>query len=124
MLLPPSSDGWPVLSSTVVSLSPTGTMPCVEYNLGKLKPAVGGLVGKCKAAGAKSVSVTVDMKLISMAGGGLKRSGTPQLGGSKRAVDALRGRMRCSACRSCTGKSLLHADCSQGSVCAHRNAVP
>ncbi|KAK1696823.1 hypothetical protein QYE76_013520 [Lolium multiflorum] len=71
----------------------------VYYNLGELKPAVEGLVGKCKAAGAKSVTVALDMKAISMAGGGggpggVQRSGTPQLGGSKRAADALWERMR------------------------------
>ena len=72
----------------------------VYYNLGELKPAVEGLVGKYKAAGAKSVAVALDMKAISMAAGGgggpggVQRSGTPQIGGSKKAAEALWDRMR------------------------------
>ncbi|CAN6342224.1 unnamed protein product [Urochloa humidicola] len=72
----------------------------VYYNLGELKPAVEGLVGKYKAAGAKSVTVALDMKAISMAAGGgggpggVQRSGTPQIGGSKKAAEALWDRMR------------------------------
>ncbi|KAG8085389.1 hypothetical protein GUJ93_ZPchr0010g9868 [Zizania palustris] len=72
----------------------------VYYNLGELKPAVEGLVGKYKVAGAKSVAVALDMKAISMAAaagggpGGVQRSGTPQIGGSKKAAEALWDRMR------------------------------
>uniref|UniRef100_A0A0D9ZYG7 Conserved oligomeric Golgi complex subunit 5 n=1 Tax=Oryza glumipatula TaxID=40148 RepID=A0A0D9ZYG7_9ORYZ len=72
----------------------------VYYNLGELKPAVEGLVAKYKAAGAKSVAVALDMKAISMAAGGgggpggVQRSGTPQIGGSKKAAEALWDRMR------------------------------
>ncbi|GJM88432.1 hypothetical protein PR202_ga04492 [Eleusine coracana subsp. coracana] len=72
----------------------------VYYNLGELKPAVEGLVSKYKAAGAKSVAVALDMKAISMAAGGgggpggVQRSGTPQIGGSKKAAEALWERMR------------------------------
>jgi conserved oligomeric Golgi complex subunit 5 len=72
----------------------------VYYNLGELKPAVEGLVSKYKAAGVKSVAVALDMKAISMAAsggggpGGVQRSGTPQIGGSKKAAEALWERMR------------------------------
>uniref|UniRef100_A0A0D9WFX8 Conserved oligomeric Golgi complex subunit 5 helical domain-containing protein n=1 Tax=Leersia perrieri TaxID=77586 RepID=A0A0D9WFX8_9ORYZ len=72
----------------------------VYYNLGELKPAVEALVAKYKAAGAKSVAVALDMKAISMAAGGgggpggIQRSGTPQIGGSKKAAEALWDRMR------------------------------
>jgi conserved oligomeric Golgi complex subunit 5 len=72
----------------------------VYYNLGELKQAVEGLVSKYKAAGTKSVAVALDMKAISVSAGGgsgpggVQRSGTPQIGGSKKATEALWERMR------------------------------
>jgi conserved oligomeric Golgi complex subunit 5 len=65
----------------------------VYYNLGELRQAVEGPVSKYKAAGAKSKAISV-----AAAGGGgpggVQRSGTPQIGGSKKATEALWERMR------------------------------
>ncbi|KAG0451252.1 hypothetical protein HPP92_026327 [Vanilla planifolia] len=65
---------------------------------GELKSAVEQLVDKYKAVGVKSVGVALDMKAISGTGsfggpGGVQRSGTPQIGGGKRAGEALWERM-------------------------------
>ncbi|XP_072984460.1 conserved oligomeric Golgi complex subunit 5 [Typha latifolia] len=72
----------------------------VFYNLGELRPAVESLINKYKAVGAKSVAAALDMKAISSSNssfggpGGIQRSGTPQIGGGKRAGEALWERMR------------------------------
>lgn len=73
----------------------------VFYNLGELGSTVDQLVNKYKTSGVKSVGSALDMKAISATGGfggpgGVQRSGTPQLGGGKRAGEALWERMgRC-----------------------------
>ncbi|KAJ4772572.1 Conserved oligomeric Golgi complex subunit 5 [Rhynchospora pubera] len=74
----------------------------VYYNLGELRPAVDALVSKYKVVGIKSINTALDMKAISSAAssgglggpGGVQRSGTPQIGGGRRAGEALWDRMR------------------------------
>ncbi|CAL0315869.1 unnamed protein product [Lupinus luteus] len=72
-----------------------GTGLQVFYNLGELKGTVEGVVNKYKGLGAKSVSVALDMKAISGSGGsgfgpgGIRGSGTPQIGGGVKAREAL-----------------------------------
>ncbi|XVF37671.1 hypothetical protein REPUB_Repub20aG0029700 [Reevesia pubescens] len=77
-----------------------GTGLQVFYNLGELKGTVEQLVNKYKGMGVKSVSVALDMKVISGGGvgggfgpGGIRGTGTPQIGGSGKARDALWQRM-------------------------------
>ncbi|PKA62218.1 hypothetical protein AXF42_Ash015103 [Apostasia shenzhenica] len=73
----------------------------VFYNLGEMRSTVDQLINKYKVAGVKSVGAALDMKAISAAGGfggpgGVQRSGTPQIGGGKKAGEALWERMgRC-----------------------------
>ncbi|KAE9596335.1 putative oligomeric Golgi complex subunit 5 protein [Lupinus albus] len=72
-----------------------GTGLQVFYNLGELKGTVEGVVNKYKGLGAKSVTVALDMKAISGSGGsgfgpgGIRGSGTPQIGGGVKAREAL-----------------------------------
>lgn len=77
-----------------------GTGLQVFYNLGELKVTVEQLVHKYKGIGVKSVSVALDMKAISAGGGGggygpggVRGSGTPQIGGGAKAREALWQRM-------------------------------
>ncbi|XWS22209.1 hypothetical protein CRYUN_Cryun29cG0014600 [Craigia yunnanensis] len=77
-----------------------GTGLQVFYNLGELGGTVEQLVNKYKGMGVKSVSVALDMKAISAGGGGggfgpggIRGSGTPQIGGSGKAREALWQRM-------------------------------
>ncbi|GAV79265.1 COG5 domain-containing protein [Cephalotus follicularis] len=76
-----------------------GTGLQVFYNLGELRGSVDQLVSKYKSMGVKSVSVALDMKAISGAGGGgfgpggIRGSGTPQIGGGAKAREALWQRM-------------------------------
>lgn len=73
----------------------------VFYNLGELRSTVDQLINKYKTSGVKSVGAALDMKAISVTGGfggpgGVHRSGTPQIGGAKKAGEALWERMgRC-----------------------------
>ncbi|XP_078447738.1 Golgi transport complex protein-like protein [Wolffia australiana] len=67
----------------------------VFFNLGELRSTVEGLVNKYKALGVKNVGISLDMKAISgfsvgsSGPGGAQRSGTPQIGGGKKAAEAL-----------------------------------
>ncbi|KDP43399.1 hypothetical protein JCGZ_26554 [Jatropha curcas] len=77
-----------------------GTGLQVFYNLGELKVTVEQLVNKYKGIGVKSVSMALDMKAISVGGGGsgygpggVRGSGTPQIGGGAKAREALWQRM-------------------------------
>lgn len=76
-----------------------GTGLQVFYNLGELKATVAQLVNKYKGMGVKSVNAALDMKAISTSGGGvygpggIRGSGTPQIGGGLKARDALWKRM-------------------------------
>ncbi|KAG8386706.1 hypothetical protein BUALT_Bualt03G0176900 [Buddleja alternifolia] len=70
----------------------------VFYNMGELRGTVDGLVIKYKQIGVKSVSNALDMKAISSGyggggPGGVQRHGTPQIGGSAKAREALWQRM-------------------------------
>ncbi|CAN1160734.1 Conserved oligomeric Golgi complex subunit 5 [Linum perenne] len=74
-----------------------GTGLQVFYNLGELKVTVEQLVSKYKGIGTKSIVAALDMKTISMGGGGsggfgpggIRGSGTPQIGGGAKARDGL-----------------------------------
>lgn len=72
-----------------------GTGLQVFYNLGELRATVEQLINKYKGMGVKSVSSALDMKAISGSGGsgfgpgGIRGSGTPQIGGGAKARDAL-----------------------------------
>ncbi|KAK8519504.1 hypothetical protein V6N12_025540 [Hibiscus sabdariffa] len=77
-----------------------GTGLQVFYNLGELRGTVEQLVNKYKGMGVKSVSMALDMKAISAGGGGggfgpggIRGSGTPQIGGSGKTREALWQRM-------------------------------
>ncbi|KAK4758881.1 hypothetical protein SAY87_020182 [Trapa incisa] len=76
-----------------------GTGLQVFYNLGELKLTVEQLVNKYKAIGVKSITTALDMKAISSSGGGgygpggVRGSGTPQIGGGAKAREALWKRM-------------------------------
>uniref|UniRef100_A0A2P2IXJ7 Conserved oligomeric Golgi complex subunit 5 n=1 Tax=Rhizophora mucronata TaxID=61149 RepID=A0A2P2IXJ7_RHIMU len=76
-----------------------GTGLQVFYNLGELKITVEHLVNKYKGMGVKSLSVALDMKAISAGSGGgrgpggIRGSGTPQIGGGAKAREALWQRM-------------------------------
>jgi hypothetical protein len=75
-----------------------GTGLQVFYNLGELKVTVEQLVNKYKGMGVKSVGLALDMKAISASGGGygpggIRGSGTPQIGGGAKAREALWQRM-------------------------------
>lgn len=78
-----------------------GTGLQVFYNLGELGGTVEQLINKYKGMAVKSVSVALDMKAISSgpgAGGGfgpggIRGSGTPQIGGGAKAREALWQRM-------------------------------
>lgn len=66
----------------------------VFYNMGELRGTVDGLVSKYKGMGVKSITTSLDMKAVSVGGGGfgpggVQRSGTPQFGGSGKAKEAL-----------------------------------
>ncbi|CAL9167287.1 unnamed protein product [Musa hybrid cultivar] len=66
----------------------------VFYNLGELRSSVDTLVSKYKGAAVNNVGTALDMKAISTSSGGfgpggVQRSGTPQVGGGKRAAEAL-----------------------------------
>ncbi|CAH9116847.1 unnamed protein product, partial [Cuscuta europaea] len=69
----------------------------VFYNMRELRGTVDGLVSKYKGLGVKSINTSLDMKAVSAGGGygpgGVQRSGTPQLGGSAKAKEALWQRM-------------------------------
>ncbi|KAL6137181.1 hypothetical protein ACLB2K_062475 [Fragaria x ananassa] len=71
----------------------------VFYNLGELKQAMEQLIGKYKGLGVNSISVALDMKAISgsvgsgFGPGGIRGSGTPQIGGGAKARDGLWQRM-------------------------------
>ena len=77
-----------------------GTGLQVFYNLGELRQTVDALISKYKSQGVKSVSVALDMKAISASSGGgfgpggIRGSGTPQIGGGLKAKEALWQRMR------------------------------
>ncbi|MED6136348.1 Conserved oligomeric Golgi complex subunit [Stylosanthes scabra] len=75
-----------------------GTGLQVFYNLGELKVTVEQVINKYKGLGAKSVSTALDMKAISGSSGGrgggfgpggIRGSGTPQIGGGAKAREAL-----------------------------------
>ncbi|KAL1307633.1 hypothetical protein HN51_049532 [Arachis hypogaea] len=75
-----------------------GTGLQVFYNLGELKVTVEQVINKYKGLSAKSVSTALDMKAISGSGGGrgggfgpggIRGSGTPQIGGGAKAREAL-----------------------------------
>ncbi|KAJ6694549.1 hypothetical protein OIU85_005249 [Salix viminalis] len=72
-----------------------GTGLQVFYNLRELKVPVEQLVNKYRGIGVKSVGLTLDMKVISSSGGGgfgpggIRGSGTPQIGGGAKAREAL-----------------------------------
>lgn len=74
-----------------------GTGLQVFYNLGELRVTVEQLIEKYKGMGLKSVSVALDMKAISASvgggggfgPGGIRGSGTPQIGGGAKAREAL-----------------------------------
>lgn len=76
-----------------------GTGLQVFYNLGELKMTVDGLISKYKSQGVRSVSTALDMKTISASPGGsfgpggIRGSGTPQIGGGAKAKEALWHRM-------------------------------
>ncbi|KAJ8763090.1 hypothetical protein K2173_023295 [Erythroxylum novogranatense] len=77
-----------------------GTGLQVFYNLGELKMTVEQLVNKYKGIGVKSISAALDMKAISAASGGggggpggIRGTGTPQIGGGAKAREALWQRM-------------------------------
>ena len=76
-----------------------GTGLQVFYNLGELKVTVEQVINKYKGIGAKSVSAALDMKAISgshgggYGPGGIRSSGTPQIGGGVKAKEALWQRM-------------------------------
>ncbi|KAJ6736052.1 CONSERVED OLIGOMERIC GOLGI COMPLEX COMPONENT 5 [Salix viminalis] len=75
-----------------------GTGLQVFYNLGELKVTVEQLVNKYKGMGVKSVGLALDMKAISASGGGygpggIRGTGTPQIGGGAKAREALWQRM-------------------------------
>lgn len=77
-----------------------GTGLQVFYNLGELRATVEQMVNKYKVMGVKSVSAALDMKAISGSGrgsgfgpGGIRSSGTPQIGGGAKAREALWQRM-------------------------------
>ncbi|URE22638.1 Golgi transport complex subunit 5 [Musa troglodytarum] len=65
----------------------------VFYNLGEFRSSVDTLVSKYKGVGVYSVGAALDMKAISTSSGGfgpggVQTSGTPQVGGGKRAAEA------------------------------------
>lgn len=76
-----------------------GTGLQVFYNLGELRQTVDALINKYKSQCVKSVSVALDMKAISVSSGGgfgpggIRGSGTPQIGGGAKAKEALWQRM-------------------------------
>ncbi|KAB5568421.1 hypothetical protein DKX38_002214 [Salix brachista] len=76
-----------------------GTGLQVLYNLRELKVTVEQLANKYMEIGVKSVGLTLDMKAISTSGGGgfgpggIRGSGTPQIGGGAKAREALWQRM-------------------------------
>lgn len=76
-----------------------GTGLQVFYNLGELRITVDQMVERYKASAVKSVATALDMKAVSGGGGGgfgpggVRGSGTPQLGGGGKAREALWGRM-------------------------------
>ncbi|KAJ7960655.1 conserved oligomeric Golgi complex subunit 5 [Quillaja saponaria] len=76
-----------------------GTGLQVFYNLGELRVTVEQLINKYKGMGVKSVNVALDMKAISgspgggFGPGGIRGSGTPQIGGGAKAKEALWQRM-------------------------------
>ncbi|KAF5731334.1 hypothetical protein HS088_TW18G00011 [Tripterygium wilfordii] len=70
----------------------------VFYNLGELKGTVEILVKKYKEMAVKSIGAALDMKAITGGGsgygpGGVRGSGTPQIGGGVKAMEALWQRM-------------------------------
>lgn len=72
-----------------------GTGLQVFYNLGELKATIEQLMTKYKGMGVKSVSMALDMKSITGSAGsgfgpgGIRGSGTPQIGGGAKAREAL-----------------------------------
>lgn len=73
-----------------------GTGLQVFYNLGELKVTVEQVINKYKGMGARSVSVALDMKAITGSGagtgfgpGGIRGTGTPQIGAGVKAREAL-----------------------------------
>ncbi|GAB4844768.1 Conserved oligomeric Golgi complex subunit [Ancistrocladus abbreviatus] len=102
------SEGMKILERGLVGLNQAevGSGLQVFYNLGELRTTVDGLISKYKSIGVKSVSAALDMKAISTSSGGsggggfgpggVQRSGTPQIGSSVKAKDALWQRMNSS----------------------------
>lgn len=72
-----------------------GTGLQVFYNLGELKVTVEQVIVKYKGMGAKNVSAALDMKAITGSSGsgfgpgGIRGTGTPQIGGGAKAKEAL-----------------------------------
>ncbi|KAL0002266.1 hypothetical protein SO802_016047 [Lithocarpus litseifolius] len=75
-----------------------GTGLQVFYNLGELRATVEQLVNRYKGMAVKSIAAALDMKAITGSGavfgpGGVRGSGTPQIGGGAKAREALWQRM-------------------------------
>ncbi|KAM4094911.1 hypothetical protein ACB094_06G230900 [Castanea mollissima] len=75
-----------------------GTGLQVFYNLGELRATVEQLVNRYKGMAVKSIGAALDMKAITGSGavfgpGGVRGSGTPQIGGGAKAREALWQRM-------------------------------
>ena len=76
-----------------------GTGLQVFYNLGELRATVEQLVNRYKGMTVKSIGSALDMKAITGSGsgafgpGGVRGSGTPQIGGGGKAREALWQRM-------------------------------
>ncbi|CAM8882681.1 unnamed protein product [Rhodiola kirilowii] len=76
-----------------------GTGLQVFYNLGELRLTVDGLISRYKNQGVKSIGSALDMKAITASSGsgygpgGIRGTGTPQIGGGAKAKEALWQRM-------------------------------
>ncbi|EXB30292.1 hypothetical protein L484_020934 [Morus notabilis] len=105
-----------------------GTCLQVFYNMGELRATVERMIEKYKSVGLKSVSAALDMKAISASAGGgggfspggIRGSGTPQIGGGAKAREALcnewrdvwisciRYWLRFGTCRGFCRRSVIH----------------
>ncbi|KAG8481307.1 hypothetical protein CXB51_026075 [Gossypium anomalum] len=92
--------GIDMIDEEINAVKEIGTKLRMFYNLGELRATVEQLVSKIREWVVKSVSVALDMKAISAGGGGggfgpggIRGSGTPQIGGSGKAREALWQRM-------------------------------
>ena len=93
------SEAMKVLSRGMEGLNQAevGTGLQVFYNMGELRMTVEQMIEKYKSVGLKSVSAALDMKAISASAGGgggfgpggIRGSGTPQIGGGAKAREAL-----------------------------------